>query len=522
MAPRQRRGSGTWDVSEKRQDCGAFHEHIQQPADPRGLTASLRFDQIWSKENKGRRLRLGCVVVLDVGKSLTKLTLWSPDGRLLERHARPNTPQRASAGYRALDVEGIEDWTARRLAELATRHDIAAIVPVAHGAAAAIVNDDGTYLPPIDYETELPRDIRDQYVALRDPFAVTGSPCLPAGLNLGAQLYWLDTLEPKRAGRIVTWPQFWSWRLSGVASTEISSFGTHTDLWCPATASPSPLAMRHGWAERLAPLRHASTVLGPVTPQWRERCGLPAGCAVLCGVHDSNAALLAARLYPQTGTRAFTVLSTGTWFITMRASDGPPELSTLCETRDCLVNVDVDGRPVPSSRFMGGREAEAIEDAPHDDGQTAPEAGHATRLIERGIVALPSFQPGVGPFPDAAGRWSARPDDPRDRRAAASLYLALMSDVSLDLIGSREQLIVEGRFAADPLFLGALAALRPQQQVYIADMPDNVPLGALYLFNCSLRPEATLKAVAPLPIDLADYARRWRHEAESSRRMTPA
>src|SRR5262249_36264183 len=149
---------------------------------------------------------------------------------------------------------------------------------------------------------------------------LTGSPCLPAGLNLGAQLYWLDGLDPDRtrAGRIVTWPQFWSWRLSGVASTEISSLGTHTDLWCPASACASPLAKRQGWAERLAPLRHASAVQGPVTPEWRDRCGLPASCAVLCGVHDSNAALLAARLYDE--MQDVTVLSTGTWFVAMRSS----------------------------------------------------------------------------------------------------------------------------------------------------------------------------------------------------------
>ena len=478
------------------------------------------------KRYNWRRRELGCVVVLDVGKTLTKLTLWSPDGRLLEHCARPNVPQ-PTRHYPALDAQGIEDWLVRQLGEFAKTHDIAAIVPVAHGAAATIVQEDGSYLPPIDYEAEPPAEIRDRYAALRDPFALTGSPRLPAGLNLGAQLYWLDSVEPERTrtGRIVTWPQFWSWRLSGVLSTEVSSLGTHTDLWCPMEKRYSPLAESQGWAKRFAPLRHAGDVLGPVTAGWRERCGLSGECAVLCGVHDSNAALLAARLYPETRAREFTVLSTGTWFIAMRAGGVASEFGALREARDCLINVDVDGNPVPSSRFMGGREIELLADHPRADGP-APSAVELTRrtarLIDRAVFALPTFQAGVGPFPRAQGRWTARPDNLRDRLIAASLYLALISDVSLDLIGSHDCLIVEGRFAADPLFVSTLAALRPGQTVHVSDMIDNVPLGALRLFNPQLRPRATLKAIEPLALDLMTYARQWRAQAETGQHMAPA
>ena len=463
----------------------------------------------------------GCAAVLDVGKTVTKLSLWSPDGRLLDRRARANTPQSTSA-YPALDAEGIAEWLAQELAAFARSETIAAIVPVAHGAAAVIVDDDGSYLPPMDYEAELPPALREGYLAQRDPYAVTGSPCLPAGLNLGAQLHWLDAIAPERAraGRIVTWPQFWAWLLSGVPSAEVSSLGSHTDLWCPMQGCPSPLAVARGWAERLAPLRHACDVLGRVAPAWRDRCTLPDDCTVLCGMHDSNAALLASRLYPEVQNGDFTVLSTGTWFVAMRAlpHDRAADLSGLSETRDCLVNVDVHGTPVPSSRFMGGREVEIIEDFAGTPANVAVQGEallrRAARLIEQGVFALPAFQPGVGPYPHAAAHWSARPDDPLDRRAAASLYLALMADASLDLIGSRERLIVEGRFADDATFVRALAALRPAQPVFVAGMTDNVPLGALHLVHPKLQPCGSLTAVQPLPNDLTGYARQWRSLAE--------
>jgi len=472
-------------------------------------------------------LALGCAVVLDVGKTSAKLTLWSPEGRLLDRRSRANQT-RSGQGYAALDVEGIADWLADTLRSLARQGDIAAIIPVAHGAAACVLDGKGGCVPPVDYEAEPPAAIRDTYIKLRDPFAVTGSPCLPAGLNLGAQLYWLDAIMPEEKGQILTWPQYWAWLLSGVAATEITSLGTHTDLWCPATASPSPLAKARGWAQRLAPLRPASEILGPVTEDWRRRCDLPANCAVLCGIHDSNAALLAARLYPEVRGSEFTVLSTGTWFVAMRSL--PPgaaaDTTELAEARDCLVNVDAAGAPVPSSRFMGGREAELIEApsgepielAVHNDALLARTA----KLVEQGVLALPSFQPGVGPFPHATGRWSRRPDDQLDRRAAASLYLALMADASLDLIGSSERLIVEGRFAEDIVFTRTLAALRPQQTVYVSAMADNIPLGALHLFNPGIRPDTALRRVEALAIELNGYARQWREATHNEPAMRSA
>ena len=51
--------------------------------------------------------------------------------------------------------------------------------------------------------------------------------------------------------------------------------------------------------------------------------------------------------------------------------------------------------------------------------------------------------------------------DERATTALAHLYAALVADVSLDLIGSRDTLLVDGRFAHAPVFVQALATLRP-------------------------------------------------------------
>ena len=462
-------------------------------------------------------MRKGCVIVLDVGKTLSKLTLWSPDRQLIERRVHRNARSNY-AGYPTLDVKGISFWLTQTLTAYSHLGDIAAIIPVGHGAAACFVADDGSVLPPLDYEAEPPSEVRERYRSLRDPFALTGSPSLPAGLNLGVQLLWLETAVPDKVGkgRIVTWPQYWAWLLCGIATTEVTSLGCHTDLWMPTEGRPSPMAVKQGWAERLAPLRRANEVLGPITEEWRSRCNLPRDCMVLCGVHDSNAALWAMRGYPEIGNQECTVLSTGTWFIAMRSvgADTKIDMRSLPEARDCLVNVDVSGRPVPSSRFMGGREVEILEKAvssPVDiDANKGILRNIAANIIKDGVFALPTFQKGVGPYPNNAGRWVGQPSDQLGRRAVAGLYLALMANVTLDLIGSENTLVIEGRFADDPIFTGALAELRRHQGIYLSDANNSLPYGALRLIDADIPPQGVLTRVEPLSCDVAKYAATWR------------
>ena len=464
-------------------------------------------------------MRRGYIVVLDVGKSLTKLTLWSPQRRMVDRRARANLSHDVD-GFLCLDVPGITSWLEETLSQFARQGDIAAIIPVGHGAAACLVDDRGLAQPSLDYEDTPPEDLHGSYNAARDPFNITGSPCLPGGLNLGAQLFWLEnaasrgTQDRAHDAQILTWPQYWSWLLCGIAASEVTSLGCHSDLWMPLAGGPSPLAVSRGWAGRLAPRRAAGDILGPVSDVWRTACGLPKDCVVLCGIHDTNAALLAARQYSEVAGGACTMLSTGTWFIAMRtlAPDASVDLGSLTEERDCLVNVDAFGAPVPSSRFMGGREAEILEDGEPIDPRAFTDdlLRIAREMAEQKIFALPTFQNGVGAFPNAKGGWTRRPHSQMERRAVTSLYLALMADTSLDLIGSHDKLVIEGRFAGDMVFARALAALRPDQVVYRSQVADNVPLGALQLVDDRLPPQSALARVIPLEIELDAYAGEWR------------
>jgi hypothetical protein len=169
---------------------------------------------------------------------------------------------------------------------------------------------------------------------------------------------------------------------------------------------------------------------------------------------------------------------------------------------------------------MGGREAEliggidsfALTENYHPDALLA----RLPQLIASGACAYPSFVHGVGPFPDACGEWHNKPADPGDQRAITGVYLALMANAALDLIGSRDCLLIEGRFAEAVIFTRALATLRPQQNVFVSNAHQDVAYGALRLVHPQLQPSSQLTAVEPLSVDLRAYAEQWRARARTT------
>ncbi len=457
----------------------------------------------------------GCVtgranIILDIGKTHSKLTLWDENAALVAREMRAN----ASIGE-ALDTDGLELWLAETLSVFAKQAHVSAIMTVGHGATAAIIKDGRLACPVRDYETAIPDNVRAAYNGLRDPFTKTGSPALPMGLNLGAQLYAQRSFLA--GSTVLLWPQYWSLRLSGVASSEVTSLGCHTDLWNPIAAKPSQLCERIG--AKFPPLRRAGDVLGDIKPEWADRTGLPKDTKIHCGIHDSNAALIAARGFPEIAEREATILSTGTWFIAMRSAKVAIDLTALPEARDCLVNVDAFGQPVPSARFMGGREIALLGTRIDEDADQDAIIAALPTAIAQGAMIMPGFAPGCGPFPNNEGRWINPSDGQFERAAVIALYAALVTNTLLNLIETTETLLVEGRFAGATSFVHILATLRPDLAVFTSAAEADVSFGALRLIDPSLKPSSQLTRAAPLEINLTDYVVKWHDAVNKGRNL---
>lgn len=205
----------------------------------------------------------------------------------------------------------------------------------------------------------------------------------------------------------------------------------------------------------------------------------------------------------------------------MRLTADPVDLGSLPEARDCVVNVDAYGMPVPSARFMGGREIESVIgiDTRRVDARPDQPALLAAvpRVLKAGAMLLPTLAPGCGPFPRHRGEWIAEPRDWFEKRAAMCLYAALVTQTALGLIGSGGRLLIEGRFAEADVFVRALASLRPDLAVYTANAHNDVSFGALRLIDPALAPQGELVRVTSLDADLTAYRKDWLARVEDRR-----
>lgn len=443
------------------------------------------------------------VALFDVGKTNTKLAVIDP-----KTHAELWSVRRANGVVetehgRELDIVEIERWLIDALRQAPHKDRIETIVPVAHGAAAVLVDADRAVLAAPDYEDTCYERVGAEYDQVRDGFADTFSPNLPCGLNLGRQLYYLQHARAalfERARHILLYPQYWAWRLTGALASELTSLGCHTDLWRPRDRRFSDLAQTCGWAERFPERRLARERIGRLEASIAAQTGLDPRCEVACGIHDSNASYL--RFLIGRERDSFVVVSSGTWTIVM-ANGG--ELSRLEETRDMLANVNAFGAPVPTARFMGGREYEAIA-----QGAGTPTMENVQVLVRARAMALPSFAT-AGPFSGRAGQTvNATGLDDVGRASLATLYSASMTALLIESLGARGEIFVDGPLAANPIFAPLLAALTSET---VRRVPHSAAGGrvATFLAGFDALQEDRLAPVSRADVsDLASYHAHWR------------
>jgi len=415
-------------------------------------------------------------VVFDIGKTNLKLCALELKTGHIVASLRTTNDVRYDGLYPHADVERSWQWLCDGLAELGKHWAIRSIGITTHGATAACLAGDELELPVLDYEHPGIDSTSEAYHELRPDFSETRSPGLPAGLNLGAQLYWLERQHAEsfaRVTRVLTYPQYWGWRLSGVAASEVTSLGCHTDLWNPAVSDFSSLVDRQHWRLLFPPKTDTGAELGTLLPELVTELGLDPECVVFNGIHDSNASLVPHLMKLDA---PFGVVSSGTWAVI--AGVGAP-LEALDQSADMLANVNVFNDPVPCIRFMGGREWETLRGSPDcswDD---------IIDVLDMQVYAIPSFVDQGGPFQSHQGRFTGPIHrlNETQKTALATLYVALMTDHCLKRLQQKGDIIIEGAFAANEYFLTVLATLRPYQSIVKSSDATGTTLGTAMLSN---------------------------------------
>lgn len=447
------------------------------------------------------------IAVIDVGKTNAKLVI--VDAATGTEVAAQSMPNRAIMDglYPHYDIEALWAFFIESLASFAKAPGFDAISVTAHGAAAVLIGDNDLAMPAIDYEYVYPAKTRAAYAALRPDFSETRSPLQSGGLNIGAQIHYQKTQFPAEFAKvryILTYAQYWVWRLTGIAVNEVTSLGCHTDLWNPQMGDYSSLVDRLDLRPLLPPIRSAFDRIGDLLPAVASRIGVDKAVPVHCGIHDSNASLL-----PHLMTRPspFSVISTGTWVVSFAVGG---VLGQLDPARDTLANVDAYGKAVPSARFMGGREFDLLTGG----NSVEPDAETLDRVLRDQVMILPSIVQGSGPFPAREAIWiNGKPRSTAELNAAASLYTALMTGTCLQLIGASGPTMVEGPFSRNRIYLSALCSLTGREVIAVSGS-TGTSLGAALLAGAEHKRNAGMQSVPPLDMAFNAYAQTWQNQLE--------
>ena len=293
------------------------------------------------------------IVILDIGKTHAKVILF--DAIKMEELVMYQTKNNILNDdiYPHYDVESLKKFFITSLQQIAKSFDVNSIFTSTHGACIALMSKGVLVLPVLDYEFDGPEQYNNEYNDIRPKFKQTGSPRMDLGLNLGAQLFWQKNNFPDQFAKvdeILFWPQYWSFWLSGIASSEISYASSHSDLWDIRQNKFIDLTI-FGLSPKIKypPIMSASTILGPLRKELVKQTGLPENIPVYCGAHDSSVSLISASFNHDLPC---TILSTGTWITIFALGSDKIEIP---EQPGLMISCDCFGHLVPNFRFPAGK-----------------------------------------------------------------------------------------------------------------------------------------------------------------------
>jgi sugar (pentulose or hexulose) kinase len=342
-------------------------------------------------------------------------------------------------------------------------------VCTAHGTSIALIGEQNQeILACTDYEYKFDK-IFDHYKRLAPNFNESFTPFLENGLNIGQQIYYLYKKNPKMIKNtkfILTYPQYIAWKLSGNFSSEISYLGCHTHLWDFKKNKLSSFVKKLRLENKFPPMRKAWEVIG-------QKKIANSNLQIVNGVHDSNASYL---YFKNSNIKNFTLVTTGTWYIIFNQKTS---LTNLNPNLDMLANIDVFGKPVPTIRFMGGRE--------YDNLMKVFKITTNTKALKnfnyKNYLIYPSYASGGAFINKKININFFKKLKKGQIYYLICLYIAFVINFSLNKMKSSNTIILDGPITKNITIMKILSSLRPKQLVLKNKKEIGTTLGATNLFN---------------------------------------
>jgi sugar (pentulose or hexulose) kinase len=421
------------------------------------------------------------IAIFDVGKTNKKLLLFDEQYKVvLERSARFNEITDED-GFPCENLESLRSSVIDSLQEVIRddEYTIKAINFSAYGASFVFTDENGEPVAPLynylkPYDDKLLRQFYDTYGGETYFSQQTASPVL-GNLNSGMQLYRIKYEKPELFQQIkhaLHLPQYLSYIVSKKMYADLTSIGSHTNLWNFQQKDYHEWVAKEGVLEKMVPVAPSNKTVKVSFDGKQVQVG--------AGLHDSSAALIP---YLVNFKEPFVLISTGTWCISLN----PFNHSTLTEEElqhDCLCYLQYNGNPVKAARLFAGHA--------HDE-QTKRIAAHfnadtgfyRTISFNDELIALLQKKNGGGPVSLLQTAFAER--DIAAFVSKEEAYHQLMADiVAQQLFSTRfilegkktKRIFVDGGFSNNEIYMNLLAAAFPGMEIYATSMAQASALGA--------------------------------------------
>ena len=469
------------------------------------------------------------IAVFDIGKTNKKLLIYDENLKLIDT-AREQFPEYTEGNVNFEPVREMTEWYLDRLSDFSGSYNIKGITVATQGATAVCVKEDASpAVPPIAYTTEpgeaFHEEFRKRFGGTEKIQRTTATALMSVLLNLAQLIVYLQKQYPKEfeeTYKILGFPQYFGYVLTGKAGAEPTYMGCHTMLWEHRNKRWSYIAEELGIIDKLPKgLSRTWDLLGTVTPEITDRTGLAADTLVTMGVHDSNASLLP---YLIQAKEEFILNSTGTWCAVMHPAR---ELTFADDEIGKLVyyNLDVHSRPVKTSILLGGLEFETWSDCirkinnAEDFPPFNPEV-YKTIIAEQKYFIFPGIVKGTGQFPESEPRVYAEgkeysfadiengnvPELFRNYTAAMAVLnisIAIQTKVAMERVGIRDgmPIFIEGGFHKNPDYSALLTGIYKKSKIYLSNLEEATAFGAALLGKAALEGKDPLELSAYCAIE---------------------
>ncbi|MCG8309882.1 MAG: hypothetical protein MI975_20970 [Cytophagales bacterium] len=447
------------------------------------------------------------IAVLDIGKTNKKIFIYNPELKIVGQEFT-RIPEIEDNRILLDDVESLKSWILDTFSKLSKQFDIKVITTSAHGATYSLVDESAnSVVPQVAYNTDPGEKFHDEFFnRFGDPVELQKSTATPNfNLLINPAKGILYTKEKyahqfRKVKRILLYPQFFGFWLTGNACADPTYVGNHTYLWNFEKRDWSDVVDKLG-IRHLLPrsFKNPWESLGVIKEDIAERTGLSKATIVTTGIHDSNASMLPYMISMQ---EPFLLNSTGTWCVIMNEKE---DVKFKNEELGKVVfyNLNAFWKPIKTAIFLGGMEFEHYAGMLQRIHNRSDYPAFREEVYQQVIddceeFILPSVAKGIGQFPDSRPRIVERsavfsleevesgksiPAFFRDYEkalAVLNLSLAIQTKVSFDRADMTEgmQVFTEGGFSRNDSYNTLMTSFYPHSDFYLTDLKEASAFGA--------------------------------------------